>query len=61
MHPEQKRIYKSMTAEQKYEIVHQLYWSAVQAKEAWLRSLHPEWDEKQIRRQVREIFLYART
>lgn len=61
MHPEQERIYKAMTPEQKFAVANGLYWSARRAKEAWLRSLHPEWTDEQVSRKVREIFLYART
>jgi len=58
---EQKRIYKSMTPNQKFAVSNGLYWSARRAREAWLRSLHPEWTEEQISRTVKEIFLRART
>jgi len=61
MHPEQRRIYKSMTADQKFAIANELYWAARRAREAWLRSLHPDWTEEQISHTVREIFLHART
>jgi hypothetical protein len=58
---EQKRIYKSMTPDQKFAVAISLYWSARRARGAWLRSLHPEWTEERISRTVREIFLRART
>jgi hypothetical protein len=61
MHPEQKRIYKSMTPDQKFAIANGLYWAARRAREAWLRSLHPDWTEEQISRTVRDIFLHAGT
>lgn len=61
MHPEQKRIYKSMTAGEKFAIANGLYWAARRAREAWLRSLHPDSSEERISSTVREIFLYART
>ncbi len=61
MLPEQKQIYKSMTPEQKYAVAMNLYWSARRMKEAWLRSIHPDWTEEQVSRTVREIFLRART
>jgi hypothetical protein len=61
MHPEQKRIYQSMTAEQKLEVSLRLYYSARELKAAGLRAQHPDWTEEQIRDKVREIFLYART
>lgn len=58
---EQKRIYKAMTPDQKFSVANSLYWSARRAREAWLRSLHPEWTEERITHTVREIFLRART
>ena len=58
---EQKRIYKSMTPDQKFALANSLYWAARSMREAWLRSLHPDWTEERISRTVREIFLRART
>ena len=61
MHPEQKRIYQSMTPEQKLRLALKLYHSAWELKGATLRSQYPEWTEEKIKERVREIFLYART
>ena len=61
MHSIQKRIYKSMTPDEKFAVANGLYWAARRTREAWLRSLHPDWTEEQISRTVREIFLRART
>jgi len=61
MDPQQKKIYQSMTPEQKLKIALRLYYSARQFKAAALHHDHPKWTEKQIRKKVREIFLYART
>jgi hypothetical protein len=61
MHPEQKRIFKKMTPEQKLRISTWLYWTARELKAAGLRRQHPEWTREQIDKKVREIFLYART
>ena len=61
MHAEQKRIYKSMTPDQKFAIANDLYWFARRAREARLRSLHPDWTDEQINQAVKEIFLYARS
>jgi len=58
---EQIRIYKSMTPGQKFAVANSLYWTARRAREAWLRSVHPEWTEERISRAVREIFLRARS
>jgi hypothetical protein len=61
MHPEQKRILKSMTPEQKLDAALSLYYSARELKAASLRAEYPNLDEKEIQKKVREIFLYART
>jgi hypothetical protein len=61
MHPEQKRIYQSMTPEQKLRIAANLYYSARALKAAGLRDQHPDWSEKEIQEKVKEIFLYATT
>ena len=61
MHPEQKRIYQSMTPEQKLRVASNLYHAARALKAAGLRNQHPEWSEKEIQEKVREIFLYATT
>jgi len=61
MDPQQKKIYQSMTPEQKLKIALRLYYSARQLKAAALHHDHPKWTEKQIQEKVREIFLYART
>ena len=61
LHPEQKRIYQSMTPEQKLRIAFDLYHSARELKAASLRTQYPDWGEKQIQERVREIFLDAAT
>ena len=61
MHPEQRRILRSMTPEKKIEIALRLYHSAREMKAAGLRMQNPDWTEEKIQTKVREIFLYART
>jgi hypothetical protein len=61
LHPEQKRIYQSMTPEQKLRIALDLYHSARQLKVASLKARHPDWTEEQIQKTVRDIFFYAVT
>jgi len=61
LHPEQKRIYRNMTPEQKLRIAADLYRSARELKAAGLRARYPKWSEKEIEERVREIFLYAGT
>ena len=57
----QKKIYQSMTPEQKLKLGLRLYYSAKQLKAAALHHDHPEWTEEEIQKELREIFLYART
>lgn len=61
MHPEQKKIFKSMTPERKLEIAEHLYECARELKAAALHDQHPNWTDKEIQEKVREVFLYART
>jgi hypothetical protein len=61
LHPEQKRIFQSMSPEQKLKLVLRLYHSARVLKKAGLRTQHPDWTQEQIEQRVREIFLYAGT
>jgi len=61
MHPEQRRIFRSLTPEKKLDIALRLYYSARDMKAAGLRMQNPDWTEEKIQTKVREIFLYART
>ena len=61
MHPEQIKIYQSMTPAQKLGVSLKLYHSAKALKAAFLKKQHPEWSEEEIKKKVNEIFLYART
>ena len=60
MHPEQKKIFQSMTPSQKLDVALKLYYSARELKAAALRPQSPAWTEEKIEENVREIFLYAR-
>lgn len=55
-----KPVVKAMSPAQKLNAAWQLNVSARQRKAAALRAQHPDWTEEQIRRAVREAFLYAR-
>lgn len=59
--PEQLKILSQMTPERRLSLAEQLYWSARDLKEAWLRSQHADWTEEQIAREVRLLFTHART
>lgn len=61
MSPEELRILRAMTPAQKLAVAERMYWSARALKAAALRAQYPDWSEEDIRRRVREIFLYGRT
>lgn len=49
-----------MTPQQKLATANALWHSARALKMAVLRSAHPEWNDEQIRAEVRRVFLFAR-
>jgi hypothetical protein len=59
--PEQIAIFKAMTPEQRWNAARQLYWTVRRHKEAFLRHQHPDWSEERLKREVRDIFLRARS
>ncbi len=61
MHPEQKKIFKKMTPEQKLNASLSLHFSAWELKKSGLRTQYPSLTEEEINNKVKEIFLYART
>jgi hypothetical protein len=61
MHPEQLKVFKSMTPATKLRLAQRLYFSARTLKEAALRKQHPDWTAAKIKQKVLEIFLYVRT
>jgi hypothetical protein len=61
MHPEQRKIYRSMTPAQKLGVSMKLYQSAKALKAAIIREQHPGWNEEKIQKKVNEIFLYVGT
>jgi hypothetical protein len=56
----QVEILRRMTPEQKLRDAERLYWSARELKAAWFRSEHPEWTEEQVKKAVRDAFLFHR-
>jgi len=50
-----------MTPAERLQQSTQLYWSARRLREAYERSLHPEWTDDQVHDHVRRIFLRAAT
>lgn len=59
MHEQQKAIYRGMSMRRKLELAAEFNRAARELKAATLRTMHPEWSEEQIRRKVKEAFLYA--
>ena len=57
----EKEIFRKMSAEKKIELSLNLYYSARQLKETVVKQNHPDWPQERIEKEVREIFLYART
>lgn len=50
---------KKMSPQQKLEASMNLYYSARKLKEAWLRQLHSDWSDQQIKKAVKEAFVNA--
>jgi hypothetical protein len=59
LHPEQIRIWKGMIPAEKLQLASNLYWTAWDAKAAWIRQMNPSFTEEQIEEKVRDIFFYA--
>lgn len=53
--------FKDFSPEKKLELSMQLYYSAKELKRAALKQIHPDWNDVQIEKEVRRIFMYART
>lgn len=59
MTSEQIHIFRAMSPARKLDLAARFHLEARQLKTAGLRMLHPDWSEEEIRRKVRELFLYA--
>jgi hypothetical protein len=59
--PEQIARYRSMTPAERLQQATRLYWSARRLREAYERTLHPDWTDDEVRDHVRRIFLRAGT
>ena len=59
MSPEEIRILRALTPEQKLRAAEEMYRAALEIKAAALRARNPDWSEDAIRREVREIFMNA--
>jgi len=56
LHPEQIKILKSLSPNEKLKIADKLYTSAKKLKESVIRQQHPHWSEEKIAAKVMEIF-----
>src|SRR5262245_50460760 len=54
----QVEIFRRMTPEQKLRAAERLYWSARELKAAWFRSQHPDWTDTEVKKAVRDAFLF---
>lgn len=59
LHPAQIEAFRRMTPAQKLEIATRLRQAAWDIKAAAVRQRHPDWTEKQIQQEVRDVFLRA--
>lgn len=58
---DQLRVLRGLTPAQRYKAGRQLYWTLRKHKRAFLESVHPEWSNARIDRELRRIFLGAGT
>jgi len=56
-----KNRFKYMSPEKKLMLSEMLYWSARDLKKSSLKTFHPNWTEEKLEKEVKEIFLYARS
>jgi len=56
----QLEVLQAMTPAQRLQAATRLYWTARRIKEAAIRARHPEWTDEQVKREVKEAFMYAR-
>jgi hypothetical protein len=61
VHPEQIKVWKGMIPSEKLQIANALYWTAWEAKTAWLSQVDPSLTEEQLEENVRDIFVHATT
>jgi hypothetical protein len=61
LHPEQIKIFKSLSPDEKLKLAVKLYASAKTLKVSAIRQQHPHWSKEKVAKKVMEIFLYARS
>jgi hypothetical protein len=59
--PEQIEILRAKTPAERLDLALWLRNSALKLKRAGLVSLHPEWTEEQVERELYRVFLFARS
>lgn len=52
---------KRLSPDEKLRLSEKMYFEARRLKADWLRQLHPEWSDEQVKCKVREIFVNARS
>jgi len=57
----EKNRFKKFSPQKKLDLSMQLYYSAKELKRATLKQFHPEWNDTKIDKEVKRIFLHART
>jgi hypothetical protein len=59
--PEQIKILRAMSGQERLRVAGNLYWSARKMKAAGPRAQHPDWPESQVEAELRRIFSHAQT
>jgi len=59
--PDQLEALRRLTREERYRASREMYWTLRRHKAAFLRTLHVDWNEKQVEAEVLRIFRDART
>jgi len=59
--PEQTKVLRAMSGQDRLRVAGRLYWSARKMKAAGVRAQHPDWPEDRVEAEVRRIFSNART
>jgi len=61
LHPEQIKIYRSLSPTEKLNIAESIYRSIWKLKAAATQNKHPQWNEEKVNIEVSKIFLHARS
>ena len=54
-------IFRAMTPERRLEVARQLWLTARELKRVGIRTLHPDWSDEQVDRELNHAFLHTRT